>query len=704
LGNLSSLTYLYLSNNQLTGTIPTELVNLSILRYLYLSNNQLTGTIPISLMTFPLNRLLLNNNCLTIPDDPELIAFLDRHDHNWATTQTNCSTTPTETGVLQFSPADYSIEEETGTVTLTVTRDGGSTGILEADYTTQAGTATEGSDYVYATGRLTWADGDSDNKTLTITFINDAKIENDETFTVTLSDTNGTSLSSATVTITDSDVPCPTSGPITYSCDAQGNLLTDTTVPENVQIEDAVFEGTIHNNGEISNPTIQTDTQIIGGSLLGTIINNGLITDVNIKPNAQVIGGTVSSNIVNEGLISDFDFCSDVFINGGTLSGTISLVSCDLRAKPESPGGLFRDVHLADNTHITGARLEGVIMGDVEVPAGLDIVEIRAQTQISGVIISETVLLGEGVVFGEGVRFTDVQLIPQDLELTALLPSLPQLTETDCATLLKQVKRVNLKKDVLEPSNGLLAAINAIPIFKDNGWVLSQEANCGALQLTLGTVHFAVQALSVKRMDNKPAGIELLDQQRVRFITETGLMLLAHPAMQASGTLQTNLTALGLPDVSMQSNGNLRIPLSEGNWICVRPDWSSIESSEATENGIGATDSPYLNGVPAFYVTFTDGAGSLRRQFFHSAQAQPEVLYSFAQENGFEMKLEPYGLVNVEIGQKLPSGVVDYLVTSGTPPADGKLQIQPISDQNGDGKEDLVLIYPNGERQKLFRK
>jgi len=40
----------------------------------------------------------------------------------------------------------------------------------------------------------------------------------------------------------------------------------------------------------------------------------------------------------------------------------------------------------------------------------------------------------------------------------------------------------------LEPSNGFLAAINAIPIFKEKGWVLSQEANCGALQLTLGTV------------------------------------------------------------------------------------------------------------------------------------------------------------------------------------------------------------------------
>ena len=46
LGNLASLRYLYLNNNQLTGETPEELGNLARLRYLYLRSNQLTGAIP----------------------------------------------------------------------------------------------------------------------------------------------------------------------------------------------------------------------------------------------------------------------------------------------------------------------------------------------------------------------------------------------------------------------------------------------------------------------------------------------------------------------------------------------------------------------------------------------------------------------------------------------------------------------------------
>ena len=62
LGNLTSLEGLGVHGNQLTGTIPTELGNLSSLTFLYLHDNQLTGTIPQSFTNLTLEDFHFNGN------------------------------------------------------------------------------------------------------------------------------------------------------------------------------------------------------------------------------------------------------------------------------------------------------------------------------------------------------------------------------------------------------------------------------------------------------------------------------------------------------------------------------------------------------------------------------------------------------------------------------------------------------------------
>ena len=55
LGSLTNLKELFLSRNQLTGTIPPELSNLPNLDKLFLSDNQFTGCIPFILREVPVN-------------------------------------------------------------------------------------------------------------------------------------------------------------------------------------------------------------------------------------------------------------------------------------------------------------------------------------------------------------------------------------------------------------------------------------------------------------------------------------------------------------------------------------------------------------------------------------------------------------------------------------------------------------------------
>ena len=89
-------------------------------------------------------------------------------------------------GILGFSLDTISINENTGILVLHVSRNAGSDLSVSVDIATADGTAVGGEDYIPASGTLTWAHGDSTDKTITIAVVDDVDFEVDETFTVSL--------------------------------------------------------------------------------------------------------------------------------------------------------------------------------------------------------------------------------------------------------------------------------------------------------------------------------------------------------------------------------------------------------------------------------------------------------------------------------------------------------------------------------------
>ena len=74
-----------------------------------------------------------------------------------------------------------------GTVNIEVSRDDNSSGEVSVQYRTIAGAATANEDFTEVTdGTLTWADGDSSNKTISITINDDTVAEATENFSVEL--------------------------------------------------------------------------------------------------------------------------------------------------------------------------------------------------------------------------------------------------------------------------------------------------------------------------------------------------------------------------------------------------------------------------------------------------------------------------------------------------------------------------------------
>jgi len=119
-------------------------------------------------------------------------------------------------GSLQFDSATYNVGEAGPTVTITVTRTGGSDGAVSATYSTGGGTASggvscmdAGADYAGVTNSIFFANGQT-SETFNISICEDALVEGPETFGITLSmPTGGATIgspSSTTITINDNDV------------------------------------------------------------------------------------------------------------------------------------------------------------------------------------------------------------------------------------------------------------------------------------------------------------------------------------------------------------------------------------------------------------------------------------------------------------------------------------------------------------------
>ncbi|MDQ3920490.1 MAG: TIGR03118 family protein [Acidobacteriota bacterium] len=131
-------------------------------------------------------------------------------------------TTATATSLIQFASDSFAISEGSGHIDITVTRAGDASGTATVNYNTfdesQAGHASQKSDYEISLGKLTFNPGET-SKTFRILVVNDNFVEGDETIDLALSNPSGTGVglgqpNVAELTILDNDATPPTTNPI----------------------------------------------------------------------------------------------------------------------------------------------------------------------------------------------------------------------------------------------------------------------------------------------------------------------------------------------------------------------------------------------------------------------------------------------------------------------------------------------------------
>ena len=131
-------------------------------------------------------------------------------------------TTATATSLIEFATDNFSVDEAGGHVDFTVIRTGDTSGAATVSYNTfdesEAGHASQKSDYEISLGTLSFAPGET-SKTFRILIVNDNFVEGDETIDLALSNPTGAGVglgspNTAEVNILDNDNVAPTTNPI----------------------------------------------------------------------------------------------------------------------------------------------------------------------------------------------------------------------------------------------------------------------------------------------------------------------------------------------------------------------------------------------------------------------------------------------------------------------------------------------------------
>ena len=129
--------------------------------------------------------------------------------------------------VMGFEESAVTVDESLGIVVLPLNLDSPSTSDISVDYVAQPGTATEGDDFVAASGSVVISDGEVTGE-IQIEIIDDPDAEYEESFTVVLQNPQGAVLGNSavvTVTIAASDLAPVTR--VTYSVGAVENIIPE---------------------------------------------------------------------------------------------------------------------------------------------------------------------------------------------------------------------------------------------------------------------------------------------------------------------------------------------------------------------------------------------------------------------------------------------------------------------------------------------
>ncbi|MFK5970623.1 MAG: Calx-beta domain-containing protein [Candidatus Marithrix sp.] len=367
-------------------------------------------------------------------------------------------------GIIELTEKTKQVSE-TGKVIIVAKRINGSDGKITVKFNTIDGSAESGDDFTAVDDALTWEDGGDKDKEIIISILADENIEEDEIFTLKLTDVTGDAslgLSETEITILDKVVELlvdkeepnfPPQIPVIAEQkklpivkiiedlnspkiklpteEPNPSIDNDDSIPEKdvpVEIEEItivlpkptplisytppcpesniIYTYCSFQNKEIKDIFISENASVSNAILTGIMENHGWASNLTIEIDAKVTGLN-SDNDEIEGVLTG------TIINNGTIEN-IAFHGASISGG--TLGGIIFNnskidgicsVKLAPDTHIISGILCGEIIGNLEHPAILEALIIKKGSYLENVIIANDVIFEDEnqVTIGENVVF-----------------------------------------------------------------------------------------------------------------------------------------------------------------------------------------------------------------------------------------------------------------------------------------------------------
>jgi hypothetical protein len=330
---------------------------------------------------------------------------------------------------------------------------------------------------------------------------------------------------------------------------------------------------------------------------------------------------------------------------------------------------------------------------------------------------------GGGALAGERVSAT-LTIINDDADFTA---GLTKITPT--RTGVTQPVVINLSQpSPFNSKNSLLQAVNRIPELTITALAALQSA-AGVVTIAVGdaTYHLLPYSGFKVSASTKPA-IYVNQDSSGRIITDEGLQVGFQPALAAVDVLQTQLTAMKLPKLTVTDQGNITVQRNQGppqldvdstgklvinngfyDRFNLRPLIVSTLATPGSAVGVHMHAHPNTGLPNEIYLRVVYSSGNqLRQQLLTSAPMITEELSAalLAMKDVTKVQLEDFGVTSFTFNGRRLYVYADLIVRRVDPTTYAgstlKTGLFNVSDLNGDGSDDFRMVYSNGDEQNFF--